>query len=117
VGNSDGIGLALTRRLLDDGWSVTGLSRSAGPLTDHVVDVTAADYPDVLARVGAAELCVYAAGVGELDDLPAFGFVDTKMAKAPSTPLKISADRAADVVMRCVRTGRRWSRIRAGRRC
>jgi nucleoside-diphosphate-sugar epimerase len=54
VGNSDGIGLALTRRLMDDGWSVTGLSRSAGPLTDHVVDVTANDYPDVLAALGPA---------------------------------------------------------------
>jgi NAD(P)-dependent dehydrogenase (short-subunit alcohol dehydrogenase family) len=182
VGNSDGIGLALTRRLLADGWSVTGLSRSAGPLTDHVVDVTAADYRAVLAAAGAAELCVYAAGVGELDDLPAqtraievnllgaartaevvvpamlaagsghliglssladtlvsaqapgyaaskaglssylrglnlalrrrgvavstirFGFVDTKMAKGPSTPLKISVEQAVDVVMRCVRT-------------
>jgi NAD(P)-dependent dehydrogenase (short-subunit alcohol dehydrogenase family) len=29
VGNSDGIGLALTTRLLLAGWQVTGLSRSA----------------------------------------------------------------------------------------
>jgi NAD(P)-dependent dehydrogenase (short-subunit alcohol dehydrogenase family) len=29
IGNSDGIGYALTRRLLDDGWTVAGLSRSA----------------------------------------------------------------------------------------
>lgn len=31
VGNSDGIGLALTRRLIDGGWQVTGLSRSPAP--------------------------------------------------------------------------------------
>jgi NAD(P)-dependent dehydrogenase (short-subunit alcohol dehydrogenase family) len=30
VGNSDGIGLALTRRLLGEGWRVTGVSRSPG---------------------------------------------------------------------------------------
>lgn len=32
-----------------------------------------------------------------------FGFVDTKMAQAPVRPLMISAERAADVLMRCVR--------------
>ncbi len=33
IGNSDGIGLATTRRLLDEGWTVAGLSRSPSPLT------------------------------------------------------------------------------------
>lgn len=33
-----------------------------------------------------------------------FGFVDTKMAKSPVTPLMISAERAVDVLMRCIRT-------------
>jgi hypothetical protein len=80
VGNSDGIGLALTRRLIDDGWSVTGLSRRAGPMTDHVVDVTAADNPDVLAGVGPAELCVYACrGAG--------GSARTGVAGAGAAPL------------------------------
>jgi NAD(P)-dependent dehydrogenase (short-subunit alcohol dehydrogenase family) len=32
VGNSDGIGLALTKRLLADGWTVVGLSRRPSPL-------------------------------------------------------------------------------------
>jgi len=186
VGNSDGIGLALTRRLLAAGWSVTGLSRSPAPVgSHHVVDVTSPAFPTVLAGVGDLDLCVYAAGVGELladGDLAAqtralevnllgaartfevvvprmlaaghghviglssladtvfsaaapgyaaskagltsyllgldaalrprgvpvtavrFGFVDTKMAKSPVTPFKISPDRAADVLMRCVRT-------------
>jgi NAD(P)-dependent dehydrogenase (short-subunit alcohol dehydrogenase family) len=74
VGNSDGIGLALTRRLLAQGWTVTGLSRSPSTLGDpaythHVADVTAAGYPAALRAAGDAELCVYAAGVGDLLDL------------------------------------------------
>jgi len=185
VGNSDGIGLALTRRLLDAGWSVTGVSRSAAPLGDHhVADVTSPAFPAVLAGIGDVDLCVYAAGIGETltGDLAAqtrvlevnllgaartveavvprmlaagrghliglssladglisaaapgyaaskagltvyllsldaalrprgvpvtavrFGFVDTKLAKSPVTPFKISAERAAGVLMRCVRT-------------
>jgi NAD(P)-dependent dehydrogenase (short-subunit alcohol dehydrogenase family) len=45
VGNSDGIGLALTRRLLADGWDVTGSSRNASTLgTHHVVDVPRPPY-------------------------------------------------------------------------
>lgn len=185
VGNSDGIGLALSHRLVEDGWSVTGLSRRAAPVGDHrVVDVTSPEFPAVLAAVGDVDLCVYAAGVGELvsgDDLGdqtraievnlvgaartcevvlprmlaagrghvigissladnvisaqapgyaaskagltsylmgldlafrprgvavtavRFGFVDTKMAKSPVTPFKISTDKAVDVLMRCVR--------------
>jgi NAD(P)-dependent dehydrogenase (short-subunit alcohol dehydrogenase family) len=185
VGNSDGIGLALTRRLLADGWTVTGLSRSPAPVgTHHVVDVTSPEFTRVLSEVGDVDLCVYAAGVGELldDDLAGqtrtlevnllgaaralevvvprmlaaghghiiglssladgmispqapgyaaskagltsyllgldaalrprgvavtvvrFGFVDTKMAKSPVTPFKLSVDRAADVLVRCIRT-------------
>ncbi|MBO3741218.1 SDR family NAD(P)-dependent oxidoreductase [Actinoplanes flavus] len=186
VGNSDGIGLALTHRLLAEGWRVTGLSRRAAPVGEPVVvDVTSAGFPEALAEVGAVDLCVYAAGAGELlngDDFAAqtraievnllgaartveavlpgmlaagrghviglssladamisadapgyaaskagltsyllgldaalrprgvavtavrFGFVDTKMAKSPVTPFKISPERAVDVLMRCVRT-------------
>jgi NAD(P)-dependent dehydrogenase (short-subunit alcohol dehydrogenase family) len=83
VGNSDGIGLAVTRRLLDDGWRVAGLSRSPSPLpagpshTHHVVDVAAADYPATLGRavdaLGGVELCLFAAGLGAptgIADLP-----------------------------------------------
>ncbi|MGC5030305.1 SDR family NAD(P)-dependent oxidoreductase [Micromonospora sp. DT229] len=83
VGNSDGIGLAFTRRLLADGWRVAGLSRRDNVInvptyTHHTVDVTAPDYPEVLAKaideLGGVDLCVFAAGVGEpidLADLPA----------------------------------------------
>jgi len=188
VGNSDGIGLALTRRLISAGWEVTGLSRSASPLGSHrVVDVTSTAFPEAVAAVGDVDLCVYAAGTGDLLGDPAadlaaqtralevnllgaartleivvprmlaagrghiiglssladalissdspgyaaskagltsyllgldaalrprgvpvttvrFGFVDTKMAKSPVTPFMVSAERAVDVLMRCIRT-------------
>jgi NAD(P)-dependent dehydrogenase (short-subunit alcohol dehydrogenase family) len=81
IGNSDGIGLALTRRLLAAGWTVAGLSRRPVDIADEryaheVADVTAPDYPAALARSAApgVDVCVYAAGIGEfLDvaDLPA----------------------------------------------
>lgn len=185
VGNSDGIGRALTARLLSEGWTVTGLSRSPAPFRDHrVVDVTSPSFPSVVASVGDVALFVYAAGVGDLLSLdslapqtralevnllaaaralevvvprmlaagtghviglsslsdglitPAapgyaaskagltsylmsldgavrprgvavttvrFGFVDTKMAKSPVTPFKISPEKAVDVLMRCIR--------------
>jgi short-subunit dehydrogenase len=192
VGNTDGIGLALTRRLLGDGWSVVGVSRRPADL-DHpeyehrIADVAAPGYPAALDGAGVVDLCVYAAGIGELLDLDGglgsqtdairvnllgaaltveavlpgmlalgrghiiglssladvliskeapgyaaskaglssyllglgqavrprgvavtavrFGFVDTKMAKGPSTPLKIGVDEAVGVLVRAV--GRR----------
>ncbi|MFJ8687724.1 SDR family NAD(P)-dependent oxidoreductase [Micromonospora wenchangensis] len=83
VGNSDGVGLALTRQLVAAGWTVAGLSRSDSDLTapgytHHVADVTGDLYRTVLAgvvdRLGGVDVCVYAAGVGDffdLDDLAA----------------------------------------------
>jgi NAD(P)-dependent dehydrogenase (short-subunit alcohol dehydrogenase family) len=73
IGNSDGIGLALTRRLLDTGWEVAGASRSDAavehPRYRHrVVDVRDPDFPQVLAELRAAvaplDVCVYCAGIG-----------------------------------------------------
>jgi NAD(P)-dependent dehydrogenase (short-subunit alcohol dehydrogenase family) len=76
VGNSDGIGLAFTRRLLDAGWTVSGLSRSASEIhhdryTHEVVDVTGPEFPASLTKAVAdgVDLCVYAAGIGEFPDL------------------------------------------------
>lgn len=74
VGNSDGIGLALSRRLLAGGWEVTGISRSTSPITEpryahHVVDVTSEAYPALLSQLTARsdfDLCGYFAGIGEL---------------------------------------------------
>lgn len=69
IGNSDGIGLALTRRLAAEGWSVIGVSRSPRDgIVQHVLDVTADEYPEVLADIGPVDLCVYAAGIGEMFD-------------------------------------------------
>jgi NAD(P)-dependent dehydrogenase (short-subunit alcohol dehydrogenase family) len=193
VGNSDGIGLALTRRLLATGWTVTGLSRRPAGIDDehyahHLADVSDGGYPAVLgAALGGdgVDLCVYAAGIGEfldVDDLAAqtrtldvnllglartaeqvlppmvrarsghliglssladaapspiapayaaskagmttylqgltlamrphgvavttirFGFVDTKMAKSPVKPALITAEKAAEVVLRATRS-------------
>jgi NAD(P)-dependent dehydrogenase (short-subunit alcohol dehydrogenase family) len=80
IGNSDGIGLGLTRRLLDIGWCVQGFSRSPGPiehdLYSHcVVDVMSGEFPDVLlpAITAKIDLCVYCAGIGEELQLDALG--------------------------------------------
>ena len=68
VGNSDGIGLEVTRRLLEKGRTVFGISRSASPLADprytHLrLDVTDPEYRhqlrDVLVQSGTPELCLY----------------------------------------------------------
>ncbi len=67
VGNSDGIGRALTERLLSAGCSVTGLSRSPAPFEGHrVVDVTSRSFPSVVSSVDDVDLFVHAAGVGDL---------------------------------------------------
>jgi len=77
IGNSDGIGLALTRTLLAGGWHVSGISRSRSPVTGGkyrhtVIRVQNQKYParlrDVLDREGPFHLCVYCAGIGELLD-------------------------------------------------
>jgi NAD(P)-dependent dehydrogenase (short-subunit alcohol dehydrogenase family) len=78
IGNSDGIGLALTRRLLAAGWTVIGVSRSPSPIAheryEHrVCDVRAAEYAPVLAeacaRLTPVDACIYCAGVAAALDL------------------------------------------------
>ncbi|MEK6196211.1 MAG: SDR family NAD(P)-dependent oxidoreductase [Deltaproteobacteria bacterium] len=74
VGNSDGIGLGVTKRLLSAGWDVLGISRSDSPVRDtgyqhHVVDVSDKHYPELietLLQVSPVALCIYLAGIGEL---------------------------------------------------
>src|SRR5215471_18495110 len=77
VGNSDGIGLATTKRLLGSGWKIIGISRSASPVmnTDsfrHVIcDVSDISYPsvvDLIVRDDAPDLCIYFVGIGEFLD-------------------------------------------------
>lgn len=73
IGNSDGIGLAATRRLLASGWEVVGISRSESPITAHtyrhyVADVSTTEYPKLLHEhiLGKPpDLCIYFVGIGE----------------------------------------------------
>jgi short-subunit dehydrogenase len=76
IGNSDGIGLATTRRLLAKGWNITGISRSESPISDknychQVADVGNKNYLNVLDEILLKEtidLCIYFVGIGELLD-------------------------------------------------
>jgi len=77
VGNSDGIGLALTRELLRLGWTVLGLSRSDSPVRHesyrHVrMPVQEPDYAPRLKPLlspAPPDLCVYCVGIGQPLDL------------------------------------------------
>lgn len=73
IGNSDGIGLATTKRLLASGWDIIGVSKSQSEITSpsyhhRVADVGDSTYPDLmdqLASKGPTDLCIYFAGIGE----------------------------------------------------
>ena len=78
IGNSDGVGLAVTRELLKQGWKVTGISRSDSPIEDtsyqHIVaEVQDSQYvaklKSILEKNDPPDLCIYCAGIGELLDL------------------------------------------------
>ncbi len=77
IGNSDGIGLAATRRLLTADWNIIGISRSESPLNNpqyrHLVsDVGDCNYREILDELlleYSFELCIYFAGIGKLLDL------------------------------------------------
>lgn len=83
IGNSDGIGLALTRRLLALGYRVIGISKSSSPI-DHpgyhhfVQDVAGSEYRTLLQTIVSENpgprLCVYCAGIGGLLDFANLGF-------------------------------------------
>jgi short-subunit dehydrogenase len=79
VGNSDGIGAAVTKKLTERGDRVIGISRSASPLgpegpRHEVADVTSPQYADLLRRLILEEtqlaVCIYCAGVGSELELP-----------------------------------------------
>jgi short-subunit dehydrogenase len=73
IGNTDGIGLALTRQLLDRGFEVTGISRRASELVHEayrhsVMDVCDPRYRELLRESLPGEelrLCIYCPGIGE----------------------------------------------------
>ena len=77
IGNSDGIGLAVTKELLDRDWQVTGISRSDSPIKaqyyEHIeAEVQDDTYPALLSSIlengEPIELCIFCAGIGELLD-------------------------------------------------
>jgi NAD(P)-dependent dehydrogenase (short-subunit alcohol dehydrogenase family) len=79
IGNSDGIGAAVTRKLLARGDRVVGISRSPSPLgaegpIHFIQDVSAPDYPDMLQQVieekGPFTACIYCVAIGSGLELP-----------------------------------------------
>jgi short-subunit dehydrogenase len=78
IGNSDGIGLTLTKELLNRGYQAAGISRSESPIVnpsyDHIVAAVQDDdytpsVKSVLEKSGPFDLCIYCAGIGELLDI------------------------------------------------
>ncbi len=78
IGNSDGIGLSLTRELLKRGWKIIGISRSESPIEDlsyeHIVaEVQENEYTSilrsVLGNIEPIDLCVFCAGIGKILDI------------------------------------------------
>ena len=79
IGNSDGIGAAVTNALIAQGDQVVGISRSPSPLgldgPTHVVqDISSPDYPQTLGRVvseeGPFDACIFCAAIGSGLKLP-----------------------------------------------
>ena len=79
IGNSDGIGAAVTQALVAQGDQVVGISRSPSPLgpkgPKHVVqDISAPDYPEILCRIiveeGPFDTCIFCAAIGSDLKLP-----------------------------------------------
>lgn len=76
IGNSDGIGLATTKRLLNTDWNVIGISRSESPVRHpyyghRVSDVGSSKFQELLDEISqenSFDLCIYFAGIGELLD-------------------------------------------------
>jgi len=77
IGNSDGIGLAITKELLKQGWKIIGISRSDSPIRnpsyEHIVsevqnDGYLAKLKSVLENDESVDLCIFCAGIGEMLD-------------------------------------------------
>ncbi len=79
IGNSDGIGAAVTRALIAQGNQVVGISRSPSPLgpdgPKHIIqDISAPEYPERLCRLilenGTFDSCIFCAAIGSKLKLP-----------------------------------------------
>ena len=77
IGNSDGIGLAASKALLDKKWKVIGISRRPSPVnhpdyTHKVLNLNDDDYAEQLdSAVRSQEpldVCIFCAGIGEMLD-------------------------------------------------
>lgn len=77
IGNSNGIGLAISKELLSEGWTIVGISRSDSPIKNsyynHIVsEVQDVDYPEklriILEEEDPFDICIYCVGIGELLD-------------------------------------------------
>jgi len=74
IGNSDGIGLETTKRLLFAGWNIIGISRSSSPISNsayrhRIADVVDNSYIEILEEIVSEvelDLCIYFPGIGEL---------------------------------------------------
>ena len=78
IGNSDGIGLAVSRSLLNQSWQIVGISRSPSPIADsayihYTTEVQKKVYLNNLRTIaknnGPFDLCIYSVGIGELLDV------------------------------------------------
>jgi short-subunit dehydrogenase len=110
VGNSDGIGLASTRRLLAAGWDVIGVSKSESPITStayhhRVADVSDNEYSELIDEFvlnSPLDLCIYLVGIGDpLDPLDMNG-----EAKIIDVNLTGMVRTAASVIPRMVERGK-----------
>lgn len=79
IGNSDGIGSAVTAALAARGDRVVGISRSASPMgpegpRHEILDVTSPQLPEVIRRLvreeGDFDVCIYCVGIGSELKLP-----------------------------------------------
>ena len=79
IGNSDGIGAAVTKALVQRGDRVVGISKSPSPLgpkgpRHEIQDVTGHEYPSVLQclllEFGHFDAAIYCAGIGSALKLP-----------------------------------------------
>jgi NAD(P)-dependent dehydrogenase (short-subunit alcohol dehydrogenase family) len=101
VGISDGIGLATTKRLLEGGWNVIGVSS----LADELLSAEAPSYHASKAGfsnyLGGLALAMKPKGVHVTN--VRFGFVDTKMAKGDVKPFMMSVEKAVELLKTCIR--------------
>jgi len=81
IGNSDGIGLALTKQLLSTGWQVIGLSKSHSQIESNmyrhvILDVTGDDFIHQLKNILEVppNVAVYCAGIGEKFNIKSIEF-------------------------------------------